>query len=150
MLEAECGRNRDGSLKDGYTNSPTDAGGETKYGISKRAHPHEDIKNLTLERASELYFQEYWTPANCSQLDWPMNLCVFDTAVNMGLGGLSKVQKKMRGETWSEFLQCRIVRYKEIADRDPVRGKPNYNGWVNRVNNLKKFIAITEEELQSE
>lgn len=144
MLEAECGRDRNGNLKDGYVNDPHDPGGETKYGISKRAHPDEDIKNLTLERAGEIYFQDYWLPNHCFQLDWPMNLCVFDTAVNMGTGNVKRIQKKMTGDTWSEFLQCRIVRYKELHN-------PRYErGWINRVNNLKKYIEITEEELQSQ
>jgi lysozyme family protein len=43
----------------GYVNDPHDAGGETKYGISKRAHPDEDIKNLTKERARELLERDY-------------------------------------------------------------------------------------------
>lgn len=33
-----------------YSNDPFDPGGETKYGISKRAYPNLDIKNLTKEK----------------------------------------------------------------------------------------------------
>lgn len=39
----------------GYVNHKGDIGGETKFGISKRFFPDEDIKNLTKERAAELY-----------------------------------------------------------------------------------------------
>lgn len=35
----------------GYVNNPKDPGGETKYGISKRTYPNEDIRGMTLERA---------------------------------------------------------------------------------------------------
>ena len=35
----------------GYVNDPDDPGGETKYGISKKAYPKIDIKNLTKEEA---------------------------------------------------------------------------------------------------
>jgi len=35
----------------GYVNDHYDPGGETKYGISKRAFPHLDIKNLTKKKA---------------------------------------------------------------------------------------------------
>ena len=35
----------------GYVNDPADAGGETRYGISKRAYPDENIKELTVDRA---------------------------------------------------------------------------------------------------
>ena len=35
----------------GYVADSRDPGGETKYGISKRSYPGEDIKNLSLGRA---------------------------------------------------------------------------------------------------
>ena len=31
----------------GYVNDPTDKGGETNFGISKRAYPNLDVFNLT-------------------------------------------------------------------------------------------------------
>ena len=31
----------------GYVNDPADPGGETNWGISRRAYPHLDIANLT-------------------------------------------------------------------------------------------------------
>ena len=36
----------------GYVNDPKDPGGETKYGISKRAYPGEDIAGLLHEALS--------------------------------------------------------------------------------------------------
>lgn len=44
----------------GYSNNPEDAGGETKYGISKAAFPDLDIKNLTLDQAKDIYLKFYW------------------------------------------------------------------------------------------
>ena len=46
----------------GYANDPRDPGGETKYGISKRAYPAVDIRNLTLEAAKAIYKRDYWRP----------------------------------------------------------------------------------------
>jgi lysozyme family protein len=46
-------------VEGGYVNDPADAGGETKYGISKRAHPDLDIKNLTKEQASQILINDY-------------------------------------------------------------------------------------------
>lgn len=46
----------------GYVNDPADAGGETKFGISKRSHPAVDIKALTVEDAKHIYLDDYWTP----------------------------------------------------------------------------------------
>ena len=35
----------------GYSNNHNDKGGETRYGISKKAFPDVDIENLTLDQA---------------------------------------------------------------------------------------------------
>jgi lysozyme family protein len=67
-----------------YSNNPNDPGGETKFGISKRAYPHLDIKSLTLEAAKAIYRQDYWNKALCPSLPDPLQFQVFDTAVNSG------------------------------------------------------------------
>lgn len=47
----------------GYVDDPVDPGGETKYGISSKAHPEiEDIMALELEDAIEIYYKDYWVP----------------------------------------------------------------------------------------
>lgn len=69
----------------GYVNDPSDPGGETRFGISKRSYPSEDIKNLTRERAIELYRRDYWTPIKGDQLPPALALCLFDMAVNSGV-----------------------------------------------------------------
>lgn len=67
-----------------YINDPADPGGETKYGISKRAYPGVDIKALTLEDAKAIYRRDYWDRARCGELPWPLAFFVFDAAVNAG------------------------------------------------------------------
>jgi lysozyme family protein len=44
----------------GYANNPADPGGETNFGISKRAYPYLDIKNLTREEAITIYQRDWW------------------------------------------------------------------------------------------
>ena len=44
------------------------SGGETKYGISKRAHSNVDIKNLTVEDACAIYREDYWKPCKAEKL----------------------------------------------------------------------------------
>ena len=39
----------------GYVNDRNDPGGETNMGISKRAYPDLDIKNLTQDDAAEIF-----------------------------------------------------------------------------------------------
>ena len=70
----------------GYVNNPKDPGGETKYGISKRAYPDVDIASLTLEQAKALYRRDYWDRAQCDKLHPVLAFQVFDAAVNSGIG----------------------------------------------------------------
>ena len=69
----------------GYVNHPKDPGGETKYGIAKKFFPNEDIKNLTLARARELYKIHYWEPMHLEGInDDGLVLHIFDFGVNAG------------------------------------------------------------------
>lgn len=68
----------------GYVNDPKDPGGETKYGISKRAYPEEDIKALTKDRAKFLFKRDYWNPCKCDLLPDALAVCVSDAAYNSG------------------------------------------------------------------
>ena len=74
------------SHEGGYVNDPRDAGGETKYGISKRAYPQVDIKNLTLDAAKAIYKRDYWDRAQCDKLPPTVAYLLFDAAVNSGIG----------------------------------------------------------------
>ena len=69
----------------GYVNDPRDPGGETNWGVSKRAYPNVDIKALTKEAAKSIYRRDYWTPVRADEL--PESVCfdVFDAAVNHGV-----------------------------------------------------------------
>lgn len=68
----------------GYVNDPTDPGGETNFGISKRQYPDVDIKNLTHEQVAAIYKRDYWDKVKGDELPWPLCLFVFDAAVNQG------------------------------------------------------------------
>lgn len=69
---------------DTITDDPKDPGGLTKYGISQRAYPNENIRDLTLDRAKALYRRDYWDAVRGDDLPWPVCLMVFDCAVNQG------------------------------------------------------------------
>ena len=78
----------------GYVNDPKDLGGETKYGITKRFYPDVDIKNLTIEQATEIYKKDYWDRNRVETL--PQNLwhIFFDMCVNMGKRTAVKVLQR--------------------------------------------------------
>jgi len=68
----------------GYVFDEDDPGGETKYGISKKAFPDMNIKNLTVKQATEIYKKEYWKPSKVEMLPERLWNIYFDMSVNMG------------------------------------------------------------------
>lgn len=68
----------------GHVNDPDDPGGETNYGISKRAHPDVDIARLTPAKAMIIYHELYWKRLGLDQLPAKVAIAMMDTAVNMG------------------------------------------------------------------
>ena len=72
-------------IEGGYSNNPRDPGGETKFGISKRSYPNEDIPNLTVDRAKEIYLRDYWKSAGCDLVPEAIKFDLFDMAVNSGV-----------------------------------------------------------------
>lgn len=67
-----------------YVNDPNDPGGETKWGISKRSYPDEDIANLTKERAKFLYRKDFWDVLGGDGLPSAVAFQTFDFAVSSG------------------------------------------------------------------
>lgn len=81
----------------GYVNDPRDPGGETKFGISKRAYPKVDIKNLTIADAKHIYFNDYWSRLQLDKLPDAIRFDMFDAAVNSGLSMAAKfLQRALR------------------------------------------------------
>jgi lysozyme family protein len=70
----------------GYVGDPADPGGETKFGISRRAYPSLDIAALTLDQAKAIYRRDYWDNHRCGEMPWRWALAVFDAAINQGEG----------------------------------------------------------------
>lgn len=81
----------------GYSNDPRDPGGETNYGISKRAFPELDIKNLTKKHAHHIYKTKYYIPIWGDQLPEELRLVVFSSAINQGVSRAVKFLQKVVG-----------------------------------------------------
>ena len=151
----------------GYVNDPADPGGETKYGISKRAHPEVNIKDLTLEQAAQIYRKDYWDALKLDQLVETRPLfaiTVFDAAVNLGPLQARKLAQKAAGATpdgiWGPLtrkafrersdmvlveMMCFYRRqyYREIVLNKPAMGK-FIKGWLRRVEALQQYVRTVE------
>lgn len=124
------------AVEGGYSNDPNDPGQETKYGISKRAYPNEDIPNLTLDRAQFLYQRDYWDKLNCDGMSWELALITFDCAVNSGIGTVRAIQLKSQDAT--QFMAERGVHYAALPTFS-VYGR----GWMRRLFHIFKAAQVT-------
>lgn len=149
-------------IEGGYSNRKDDLGGETKYGISKRAHPNTEISSLTKEDAKKIYKSEYWDRWNFGSItsqpiaelifnfmvtnpsetfksvQKALNNCGFPVKVDgvMGNNTISALNHKLLLELWfmDRFKLEMVNFYNSIISHN--RGQlENLHGWINRVVN---------------
>ncbi len=153
----------------GFFNHPLDPGGPTNFGIIQSRYdeyrkaikqPRRSVKDITVAEYTAIYDQYYWDPMRAQWLDGTLGLALFDTAVNMGVGGATRrLQMSLKVPvtgTWTEAISdvihssdqlavalniCRL----RIAKRyDRIRERPDQKvflkGWLNRDNDLIKKV----------
>ena len=122
-----------------FENDPDDPGGATKYGIDQRSHPNVDIKNLTAEEATDIYWNE-WVKDGCEHLPAPLDWLFFDAAVNCGLGRAQQFLNASARDP-KKFQQERSDFYNRLAEQKPRLAKFK-KGWLARVNDLSKVTGL--------
>ena len=128
-----------------YINDSRDPGGETQFGISKRAYPNVDIAKLTEAEASAIYRRDYWDAIKGDKLPEKIAIAMFDTAVNMGVdkairllqaslrikqdGMMGPVTLGMVGkpDTLARFTAQRVLAYTGMRNFDLYGA-----GWITR------------------
>lgn len=86
----------------GYGNDPNDPGGETNYGISKRAYPYLDIPSLSREDAIAIYHRDYWLKPGFDTLPDLIGAKMLDLGVNMGTRSATKLlQRAINHAGWA-------------------------------------------------
>lgn len=157
----------------GKSDNPADRGGRTAYGITQRTYdayrakrglPARDVWQIDMSEVREIYFADYWTKVRADSLPEPLDLHLFDAAVNCGVSRASKwlqqsldmpdadgrigpvtlayvndaVQADEIDYIVSRFLGERRTHYMRLVLAD---GTQNafLNGWMNRVANIERI-----------
>ncbi|QIW88961.1 putative lysozyme family protein [Vibrio phage phiV208] len=93
----------------GYTDDPQDRGnwtsgkvGEgkllgTKFGISAMSYPGLDIKNITLDQARSIYYEDFWVKNGIDLLPTAMQYQMFDASINHGYRNAAKILQRAVG-----------------------------------------------------
>lgn len=69
----------------------------TKFGISAMSYPDEDIRNLTLDRAKEIYYEDFWLRVSGDELHNAIAYQLFDSAINHGIGNAVRMLQRAVG-----------------------------------------------------
>lgn len=158
-----------------FTITKGDRGGPTKMGITESVFIEAkrkgivkavSLKDLVVVEARTIYFELYWKPARCGQVNnFKIAAELFDTAVNMGVGSAVKIAQralnflgekvKVDGAMGPATLErinfwCskdpralyismngfQFMRYVEITENDPDHSFPR--GWTKRIQDYRQ------------
>jgi lysozyme family protein len=85
----------------GYSNHPSDPGGETMYGITLRVARKwgylGQMRFLPKSLAEEIFYKEYWLPIRGDDLPFPLAYQLFDMSVNSGPPQTTKLLQRILG-----------------------------------------------------
>ncbi|NKF51380.1 peptidoglycan-binding protein [Shewanella sp. WXL01] len=144
----------------GYSNHKADRGGETLFGLSRKAYPHLDFGTLTIEKAYRIYHRDYWQVCQCGKLPNVLAMAVFDAAVNhgarnaiemlqravkakpdglIGPNTLAAINKCNFNDLLTDYLARRNRKYARIVMNDSSQAV-FLLGWMHRITKLQYAI----------
>ena len=134
------------SVEGGYVDNPNDPGGATNFGITQKTYDawqdahgatRQEVRWITMPVVAMIYEENYWKVAGCDSLAWPMNLIIFDTAVNNGYGIAQAVAQAADGLGPDAAIAVRRYVYRKLAANNPnLAGF--LKGWMNRLDKLRR------------
>ena len=145
----------------GYVNHPSDPGGMTNLGVTKRVWEEwvgresneKEMRSLTPEMVEPLYKRKFWDACKCDEMPSGIDYLVFDFAVNAGPGRSAKILQTAVGVTpdggigpmtlaaVNSFSEAELVEKFSQAKEDFYRSLNTFEtfgkGWLNRVAAVK-------------
>lgn len=167
------------SQEGGYSDCHVDHGKATNKGITQatyngwnalRGLPLASVHDITDADARDIYKERYWMPCRCDDLPSPLDLIVFDSAVQHGAGRAIKwlqycvmanadgiigentlcslhvlIIAKRLGEVIDNYMDARKSFYRNIITNDPTQ-KFFEHGWANRISALQAAVDSERAE----
>jgi lysozyme family protein len=137
----------------GYVNDPADKGGETNYGITTTTlesakikgwiPTNVTIKNIKLDHAKTIYKKGYWDVVKADSLPDPLDLIIFDMAVNHGPNTAVKIlQQSLNSilKAGNSLVVDGIIGPKTLAAVKDVVSM-DHNMWL-QPNSLVRYLCI--------
>ena len=156
----------------GLSDHEADRGGRTNLGITQKNYdafrkasgkPPRPVDEINGAEVEEFYAQ-YWKDAHCGYMPEPLDLQVFDAAVNHGAGRAIKLLQRVLGtdedgiagrqtmdalhadivafgvsDVCLRYLKERQAFYDRIIERDPSQAV-FARGWENRIDHMRAYV----------
>jgi len=156
----------------GFTNDPVDRGGATNFGITQRVYdqylaahglPLASVRDITSSEVEAIYRANYWNLVRGDELSSPLDLVLFDCAVQHGAGRAIKfLQQAVMVDVDGVFgpatlrvtvdspavlvaarvMELRQAFYAKIIRNDPTQQRFQ-RGWNNRMVALAQQTGLT-------
>ena len=158
----------------GYVNHPNDRGGATNRGVTQvnydawriqKGLPRNPVLGISGDEVEAIYRANYWNAVRADDIMAPLDLCVFDAAVQHGAGRAAKwlqrvVGAKQDGKIGAKtltalallierdgleavigyYMEIRDEFYHDIVERDPSQ-VVFAKGWENRMTALRDELV---------
>ena len=147
-----------------------DDGGPTMYGVTQAVYDDyrrdegvlpQSVRLIEMDEVEDIMRREYWTPAHCDDLGNKMGVAHFDWSYNAGAGRAIKTLQEALNVTAdgiygphtkaaaqaaadslvAPYLERRKAFYRDLASGNPAKYGEYLDGWLNRVDNLEKYLA---------
>lgn len=151
----------------GYVDDPSDRGGATNYGITQATYDRyrarnqfapQPVRDMPQSEARLIYLAEYWFAVSADKHPEPLDLVMFDAAVQHGVGAAIRMLQQVVGvpvdgicgpltlnaaQTYlsSAVLRHRREYYAEIIAGDATQRRFE-RGWDNRLLALTRAIGL--------
>ncbi len=158
-------------IEGGLSNHKADRGGLTNHGVTQKTYNEyrknaglspRSVTGITSDEVTAIYRTKYWNVAKCGVMPAPLDLYVFDAAVNHGPARAVKLLQRALGEDddgqvgpvtvgalqeevaagqlpelCRNYLATRQDFYDQIIENDPSQ-QVFANGWSNRLEHLRR------------
>lgn len=140
----------------GFSDRASDKGGKTKFGITqrtwnafgKKVNPKvTDVKDITLEEAKKVYYENYYKGAAENIEDPALAYVYFDTNVIMGPNDARRFLKESGGDV-SKFLELRKQKHLNVIAKDVTQAE--HKGWFTRLDAMRNMFQKSLEEAKIE
>ena len=126
----------------GYSNHPDDPGGPTMRGIIQREYDAwrkrhggrlRPVRQIEEGELQAIYRTQYWDAMGCEELPPGFDLCVFDAAVNAGVGRATQWLQSNPSQDIQAYCSARLEFLRRLGRLWRVFGV----GWRRRINSVR-------------